>query len=859
MFDQQTAQYAAQLQSFDQKIALTQATIDKYQNDESRYRERLRIASEVESMRSTLAEHGNESRLNLLGSMDAKVEALRTAEFDHNSLMEAEHQIDGYKADREAFVEQWLSQVSQDLVTARNNRDAAISQLEKAAKHRDLVRLVSPERAIVLALAKGVSAGSVLKEGDTLMTLAPLNAPVEAEIEVASRDVGFARVGDPVTIKIDAFNFAEHGTVEGVVKWISEDAFTTDDNGVPTPAYYRVRVTIDGDQADRRAEHVPARPRHDARRRRQVRDARTWRLPRRGNHSRRWGGDARTMSRAMLASCLSPSLTLRRASAARQMNRGEAAYAGKRFISALRRWRAAWSSGSSEAAFRIAELYVKGEGVQRNLADAVKWYRQAAEVGHEKAQFRLGLILLNGAVGGGVAKWASAATARDAELAQRNAQALFPSGFEVKPDPDEALRWLNEAARNGVREADEIVGTVYLNGHARPRDFGLARQRLELAAEAGVASAQFRLGDMLYRGLGTPSDPPAAADWYERAAAQGHPRAAVAIGSLLMAGQGRAEDRQAAGAYFEKAAETGDAQALYRAGLMRLSGDGLPRNLVRAESYLRHAAKMNDLPAILALAEFYSRGAYVEPDFREAYVWYRRAAELGDGRAQFIVARLCATGVGVVANAKESALWFLRSAEKGDPIAAHNVACLYARGDGVEKDAAAAAKWFRIAAEKGVADSQVALARAMLNGELGARDAEAARTWLEKAIEAGSQEAKVSLAALYHDGTTVPRDSGKAERLLQEAAEAGFAPAARSLGNLCASRTDHPAKSRRGRALVARRSGSRGRRVAIPARVVVAGARAPRKTLAVKPSIGCDARPQTDMRTRHSNSAWPAA
>ena len=244
LFDQQTAQYAAQLQSFDQKIALTQATIDKYQNDESRYRERLRIASEVESMRSTLAEHGNESRLNLLGSMDAKVEALRTAEFDHNSLMEAEHQIDGYKADREAFVEQWLSQVSQDLVTARNNRDAAISQLEKAAKHRDLVRLVSPERAIVLALAKGVSAGSVLKEGDTLMTLAPLNAPVEAEIEVASRDVGFARVGDPVTIKIDAFNFAEHGMVEGVVKWISEDAFTTDDNGVPTPAYYRVRVTI---------------------------------------------------------------------------------------------------------------------------------------------------------------------------------------------------------------------------------------------------------------------------------------------------------------------------------------------------------------------------------------------------------------------------------------------------------------------------------------------------------------------------------------------------------------------------------------------------------------------------------------
>ena len=244
LFDQRAAQYAAQLESFDQKIALTQATIDKYQNDETRYKERLGFANEVQTMRAILTQHGNESRLNLLGSMDTKVEALRTAEFDHNSLIEAQHQLEGDKADREAFIQQWFSQISQDLVTARNNRDAAVSQLEKATKHRDLVRLTAPERAMVLALPKDVSVGSVLKEGDTLITLAPMNAPVEAEIEVASRDVGFVRVGDPVTMKIDAFNFAEHGTVEGVVKWISEDAFTTDDNGVATAAYYRVRVTI---------------------------------------------------------------------------------------------------------------------------------------------------------------------------------------------------------------------------------------------------------------------------------------------------------------------------------------------------------------------------------------------------------------------------------------------------------------------------------------------------------------------------------------------------------------------------------------------------------------------------------------
>jgi len=244
LFEQRAAQYAAQVNSFDQKIAQTQATIDKYQADEGRYKQREQIAKQVEDMRSTLQQHGTGSLLNLLGSTDTRVEALRNMEFDHNSLVEAEHQTSSLKADRDAFIQQWSSTTSQDLVTARNNRDAALSQLEKATKHQDLVRLVAPEESIVLTIAK-LSVGSVLKEGDALLTVVPVSVPVEAEVQIAARDVGFMRAGDPATLKIDAFNYAEHGTAQGTVRWISEGAFTTDENGAPTPAYYKARIKID--------------------------------------------------------------------------------------------------------------------------------------------------------------------------------------------------------------------------------------------------------------------------------------------------------------------------------------------------------------------------------------------------------------------------------------------------------------------------------------------------------------------------------------------------------------------------------------------------------------------------------------
>lgn len=243
-YDQQVAQYRAQLESYDAKIRQTQTTVQKYQTDESRYKEREKIAGQIEDMRAVLAAHGTGSQYNLLTSQDARVDLLRSLEYDHNSLIEAQHTLDSQKADREAYMQQWSAQLSQDLVTARNNLETAEASLEKAARHHELVRVSANEPSVVLTIAK-VSVGSVLKEGDTLFTLMPASTPIEAEIRVSSRDVGFVRSGDRCVLKIEAFNYMEHGTAEGAVQWISDNAFTTDDNNQPVDAYYIARCSVD--------------------------------------------------------------------------------------------------------------------------------------------------------------------------------------------------------------------------------------------------------------------------------------------------------------------------------------------------------------------------------------------------------------------------------------------------------------------------------------------------------------------------------------------------------------------------------------------------------------------------------------
>lgn len=243
-YNQQVAQYKAQINSFDAKINQTQATIKKYEADASRYQQREQIARQIEDMRATLAAHGTGSQYNLLISQDQRVDLLRTIEFDHSSLVELQHTLASIMADRDAFIQQWSTQLSQDLATARGTLDTTQASLEKALRHRDLVRFIAAEDSVVLTVAT-VSVGSVLKEGDTLFTLIPMNAPVEAEIRVASRDVGFVRAGDRCVLKIDAFNYMEHGTAEGSVRWISDNAFTTDDNNQPVDAYYKARCSVD--------------------------------------------------------------------------------------------------------------------------------------------------------------------------------------------------------------------------------------------------------------------------------------------------------------------------------------------------------------------------------------------------------------------------------------------------------------------------------------------------------------------------------------------------------------------------------------------------------------------------------------
>lgn len=83
--------------------------------------------------------------------------------------------------------------------------------------------------------------GGVVKPGDTLMNIVPLQTRPEIETMVLNKDVGFVEAGQRVSVKFDAFPFTRYGTVDGEVINVSRDANKDEKQGL----VYPVRVRLD--------------------------------------------------------------------------------------------------------------------------------------------------------------------------------------------------------------------------------------------------------------------------------------------------------------------------------------------------------------------------------------------------------------------------------------------------------------------------------------------------------------------------------------------------------------------------------------------------------------------------------------
>jgi HlyD family secretion protein len=248
ILQERRATYEFKVRALDEAISRLQGSIAGNQQDQALLRDRRQTTAQIEQMQESLGESKFGSKLDILASHNARLQVEQDLQRATNLAQELQRDLARAEAERAGFEKEWRQRLMEDLVQTKRERDALLSQVTKAERLNELQVMTSPSDAVVLEIAKR-SVGSVLREAEPLITLVPLDAGLEAEVQIDAKDISYVRAGDPARIKFDAFPFQKHGVVDARLKTVSEDAFARDAASVAgsraaPEAFYLARLTL---------------------------------------------------------------------------------------------------------------------------------------------------------------------------------------------------------------------------------------------------------------------------------------------------------------------------------------------------------------------------------------------------------------------------------------------------------------------------------------------------------------------------------------------------------------------------------------------------------------------------------------
>jgi len=244
MHEKRTAEYNARLAAFRADLARLQADTVGTQRSIGVLEQRVQSLRQVEKMKTDLKEKKFLSEMDLLDARQKRLEGEQAYEDAVNKSKQLVEQLEQTRAAMDVFVKGWRQKTLDDLVRARRERDALREQLTKMERRGALVTLTAPYDGTVLEINKR-SVGSVAREADPILTLVPLGGELEAEIQIAAEDIGFVRMDDPVRIKLDAFPFQKHGTINGRLSVVGADSIAAEATagGRSTRAVFPARIS----------------------------------------------------------------------------------------------------------------------------------------------------------------------------------------------------------------------------------------------------------------------------------------------------------------------------------------------------------------------------------------------------------------------------------------------------------------------------------------------------------------------------------------------------------------------------------------------------------------------------------------
>jgi len=486
--------------------------------------------------------------------------------------------------------------------------------------------------------------------------------------------------------------------------------------------------------------------------------------------------------------------------------------------------------GNVEACYQLGLLYNMDEDFGIDPKASVPWFKKASDGGHQEAMFTM---------------------------------AMFNSGGELVPtNKTEAARLLSLVDPKRQPRAAESLGLMRLLGDGVPVDIPNGLLLLETAVANGRAKSATMIGHIYLDGVAVPKDLEKARTWFLKAAEMGDAYGQVKAG-LLLAGKDAARFERSRNLIF--AALSNDQQVAYSeivsfmtnevtskleadnpsiapqdsmwfrkingslsggklvsldegvlilmsdtnriaVPLTELDVDGRTRYDPEFRSLLSRSIVIENVYAMVSnfkppnpkpstsdetefLRELANDGksdamAWLGSDLlkdrktrEEGLGWLKKSAEAGSAYGQYAMGLIFQNGIGQPVDKEAAFRMFKLASDQGYSDSMFSAGRMLMTGAGCEQDLNGGLSLIRQAADEGEIQSILFLGRYFYGDRRGPRDAAQAFAWFRWGSVLGSPESQYWLGRIYYEGKGVPADYNRAIQWLMQSASQDYKPA----------------------------------------------------------------------------------
>lgn len=345
----------------------------------------------------------------------------------------------------------------------------------------------------------------------------------------------------------------------------------------------------------------------------------------------------------------------------------------------------------------VALCYQKGNGVAKDIAKAIEFFRKAATINSVDAQRELALCYMNNKLPDKASAWFKKAAEQDDVTSTFYYGKMLLDGNGVAKDTQNAVIYLLKAANKGFPQAEVETGNLYATGTGVTKNEETAVQWYRKAAYSGNVHGAWNLAVCYMKGHGIMHDYDQALFWFAEASAGGYKRT---FKKMLAENE---EVRQSAFPQFLKGMKHYLIEKNYDAAMEAFNAvekaklpegktmqavcyankDYAKYNIKKAVKLLSSTSDTQPAGAFY-LATLYENGKGVNKDMAKAIELYEKSANAGYGTAQCYIGDIYYEGRGTAQNYTKAVEYYMQAQAQRQltPNSAKRLASCYENGWG---------------------------------------------------------------------------------------------------------------------------------------------------------------------------------